>query len=308
MILKNDTDRYHLCYLFVHDISEDKYDGLSHVAEHTLLLPTEIGIEFIANGYTCMNHVYLYFGSKTLENLQIVDRKIMSGEIFTDQNVNFAKSQVTEEILRLHDKTTNFENLLNFVTEGRIKKTAIGNPSEVAHIQTDDIVRWFEDRLNGGNFYRFLYKDAHDMIVSSQIPEISMRGSADTNVMQNTEDDSFLYTVPPCDAKTIRIYYQISSFCTKADVIKQALYEFCVQKKLQEILQLETRIEESYFDTSERYLLLEFAWDSNSAAKDAIRMIRTVINNISIDEYKSYLKEFMDDVSTVLGQKESIPM
>lgn len=305
MILKNDTDRYHLCYLFVHDISEDKYDGLSHVAEHTLLLPTDIGIGLVASGYTCLNHVYLYFGSETLEDLQIVDNKIMSGEIFTDENVSYAKSQVLNEILRLRDKTTKYKKIVSFITEGRVKNAAIGNPVEVARIQTNDIVRWFENNKNGGKLYRFLYKDAHDMIMSSPMLGISMRERKNINMIEHAGNDSFLYTVSTNKARSFRVYYRIAPFSTKTDVVKQALYEFCVQRKIQESLKIEVSIAERYFDIGECYLLLEFSWDNHLTAKDTIGMIRTEIKNISINEYKSYLKEFMDNVSTVLRQKES---
>lgn len=305
MILKNDTDRYHLCYLFVHDISKDKYDGLSHVGEHTLLLPTDVGIGLIASGYTCLNHVYLYFGSKALEDLQIVDKKIMSGEIFTDENVSFAKSQVLNEILRLRDKTTKYKKIVSFITEGRVENAAIGNPVDVARIQTNDIVRWFENSKSGGRFYRFLYKDAHDMIMSSPILEFSMRERKNINIIEHAGSDSFLYTVSTDNARSLQVYYRIAPFSTKTDVVKQALYEFCVQRKIQESLKIEVTIAERYFDIGECYLLLEFSWDNHINVRDTISIIRTEIKNISANEYKSYLKEFMDNISIVLRQKES---
>ena len=40
MILKNDTNRYLLYYLFLNDIRNDKYHGLSHVVKHTFWNPS----------------------------------------------------------------------------------------------------------------------------------------------------------------------------------------------------------------------------------------------------------------------------
>lgn len=54
MILKNDTNRYHLYYLFLNDFRNDKYDGLSHVAEHAFLVLRDINFAKakIKNKYT----------------------------------------------------------------------------------------------------------------------------------------------------------------------------------------------------------------------------------------------------------------
>lgn len=47
MALINQLDKYHLCYLVVNDIADDHFAGLSHVAEHTLLIPSDIGLDFL---------------------------------------------------------------------------------------------------------------------------------------------------------------------------------------------------------------------------------------------------------------------
>lgn len=171
MIRKNDTTRYHLCYLIVNDSREDKYDGLSHVAEHTLLIPADISLSFIAQGYTCVNHVYLYFGSERLEDLQEIDRRVMGGEVITEENIRCAKSQVIEEIRRMRDQTAKFESLISFVTEKRVQKSAIGDPLAVACIQIRDIANWFDSKRQRGQIYRFLYKDAHVINPFNRVPE-----------------------------------------------------------------------------------------------------------------------------------------
>lgn len=41
----------HLFYIIESRIAGDKYSGLSHVAEHALLIPTDIGKAFRAKAY-----------------------------------------------------------------------------------------------------------------------------------------------------------------------------------------------------------------------------------------------------------------
>lgn len=306
MIRKNDTTRYHLCYLIVNDIREDKYDGLSHVAEHTLLIPSDIGLSFIARGYTCVNHVYLYFGSKTMEDLQEIDRKIMGGEIFTDENIRCAKSQVIEEIWRMRDKTAKFENLVSFVTEKRIQKSAIGDPAAVACIQIRDIANWFDNKRQRGQIYRFLYKDAHDMIMSSSYSSNSVQKVADIRPKDKiTGADAVLYAVLPDYASTIQIYFQIPSLYSKAELVKKAFYEFCLQRKVQDSLGIEMSITDNYFDTDERYIQISLPWNHNFAVEDIGSMLRTAIISITSSEYQAYRNEFLDYISMVMNQHES---
>lgn len=302
----NRTSWYHLYYLFVNDIREDWYEGLSHVAEHTLLIPTDIGVQFIGKGYTCMSHVCLYFGSNALEALQEVDKKLMCGDIITEANVSCAKEQVTEEIVRLRDKTTKYEKLVSFVTESRLEKAVIGNPVEIANIQTGDIVKWLEEKQHCGQIYRFLFRDAHNMILSTPIPQLSTFPKSDGMIHSSQPfDDSFLYTVSPQDIKTVQVYFQIPSLYSKADVIKKAFYEFCIQRAIQYSLGIEIHISDNYFDVDERFVLIEFLWNGKSSVKDIISRIRTAISNISSEELHLYAKEFIDYASFVMPQNES---
>lgn len=304
MALINNTDWYHLYYLFDNDIKEDKFYGLSHVTEHALLIPTDIGLDFAAQGYTCRNHVCLYFGSKILEDLQEIDRKIMGGEVISEENVRCAKGQVIDEIWRMRDKTARFENLVSFVTENRIQKSAIGNPSEVANIQTQDIVTWFESKQQRGQIYRFLYKDAHNMIMSSPIPhKCTSQGTG--RDMRDQGTDSVLYAGLPDEAKTVQIYFQIPALYSKSDLVKKVLYEFCVQRKVQESLGIEMDITDNYFDTDERYIRMSLPWNHNFSVKDIGRMLRTAINSITESEYQSYRNKFVDYISMVMSQHES---
>lgn len=306
MIRKNDTTRYHLCYLIVNDSREDKYDGLSHVAEHTLLIPADISLSFIAQGYTCVNHVYLYFGSERLEDLQEIDRRVMGGEVITEENIRCAKSQVIEEIWRMRDQTAKFESLVSFVTEKRVQKSAIGDPLAVACIQIRDIANWFDSKRQRGQIYRFLYKDAHDMILSSSYSSNPVQKAADIMTKgKNTGADAVLYTVLPEDVSTIQIFFQIPSLYSKADLVKKAFFEFCLQRKLQDSLGIEVSVTDNYLDTDERYIQMSLPWNHKFVVKDIGKIIRTAIISITPSEYQAYRNEFVDYISMVMNQHES---
>lgn len=306
MALINRSNRYHLYYLFVNDIRKDQYEGLSHVAEHTLLFPTDSDIQLAGRGYTCMSHVCLYFGSEELEVLQEVDRKIMCRDFISDDNVTCAKEQVIQEILQLHNKTARYEQLVSFVTENRVQKSVIGNPVDVENIQTDDIVRWFEEKKKRGQLFRFLFRDAHNMIFSTPIPEISTFQRPHKTIRRNLPvDDSFLWTVSPRDAKTVQIYFEIPSLFSQIDTIKKALYEFCIQRKVQDSLGIDICILDSFFDVGERFILIEFSWNDETRVKDIIRMIRTEISGISMEEFQLYKKEFINHCSRIMSRNES---
>lgn len=304
MVLKNDTNRYHLYYLFLNDLRNDKYDGLSHVAEHTLLILRDVDFSFIARGYTCSCHVCLYFGSKSLTELEKIDRIIMSGEAITNENVCEAKEQVIEEILQLCDETKKFEEMVSFITEGRINKSALGNPVEVSKIQSEEIAMWFEEKKRLGQIYRFLYKDAHNMIFSSFVPEnrTPVSRSAAMRCFQNC--DSFLYIASPNKSRNVQIYLRMPNLFTKSGIIRKAFYEFCIQRKLTDSLGLETNIADNFFDIEERYVRMVFEVDNKSTEKDMIGKIRAAVNSISEKEIEQYFNEFKDYLLKIMNRAE----
>ena len=304
MVLKNDTNRYHLYYLFLNDLRNDKYDGLSHVAEHTLLILRDVDFSFIARGYTCSSHVCLYFGSKSLTELEKIDQIIMSGEAITNENVCEAKEQVIEEILQLCDKTKRFEEMVSFITEGRINKSALGNPIEVSKIQSEEIAMWFEEKKRSGQIYRFLYKDAHNMIISSFVPEnrTPVSRSAAMRCFQNC--DSFLYIASPNKSRNVQIYLRIPNLFTKSGIIRKAFYEFCIQRKLTDSLGLETNIADNFFDIEERYVRMDFEVDNKSTEKDMIGKIRAAVNSTSEKEIEQYFNEFKDYLLKIMNRAE----
>lgn len=305
MILKNDTTRYHLYYLLVNDLRNDKFDGLSHVAEHTLLIPEDIGLSYIAKGYTCTSHVCLYFGSKSLADLEKVDQMIMSGKAIASENVCEAKEQVIEEILQLCNKTKKFEDIVSFITETRVNKSALGNPVEVANIQTEDVAMWFKEKKRLGQIYRFLYKDAHNMISSSLVHVNQALAGRSAAITCHTNCDSFLYTVSPNNARNVQIYFRIPNLLTKTIIIEKAFYEYFIQQKLAESLGIETYIADNFFDIKERYVRMDFEVDNKSTVKDMIGRIRTAVNSICKKEMEKYFNDFKNYLLKLMSRVEN---
>lgn len=306
MALINRANKYHLYYLFANDTRRDPYDGLSHVAEHTLLFPTDSDLQIDGRGYTCTSHVCLYFGSDVLEVLQEVDRKIMHKDIITDDNVSCAKEQVLQEITRLQNKTARYEQLVSFVTENRMQKSVIGNLIDVARIQTDDVVRWFKEKEKHGQIFRFLFKDAHNMIFSTPIPDVCTFQRPYETICKNLQGaDSFLWTVPAWNAKTIQIYFEIPVLLLPKNTIKKALYEFCIQRKVQDTLGIDICILDSFFDVDERFVLIEFSYNSEVVITDVIGMIRNEISSISLEEFRMYREEFILNCSQIVNWNKS---
>lgn len=302
----NRTDRYHLCYLFVHNINEDIFDGLSHVLEHSLLIPTDIGLDFDGYGYTCANHVWLYFGSEKLETIIEVDRQIMNCEIITDENVNRAKRQVEEEILRLRELTIQNRKMINFVTEQRIKSFAIGDLHQIKQINRDDITRWFENRKYQNQVFRFIFKDANNMIVSTPLNDLKREGdNISCKPGISGGEDSFMLLNKCSGVCTIQLFLKLPTFVLKEKLIEKAIFEFCIQKKIEEEFGIVIEIYDKFFDNKERFAMLAFKWNAPTDYLDVIKNIRLAINRISLDDFLRYKDEFKQYSNIWMSPNES---
>lgn len=306
MSLMDRLDKYHLCYLIVNDIADDRYAGLSHVAEHTLLIPSDIGLDFSGRGYTCANHVWLCFVSEKLETVVEVDHKIYSGEIFTQETVNRAKCQVEEEILRLQEHIVQSKKLICFVTESRVKKFAMGEVDQINKIQAADIKSWFEERKQRGQIYRFIYKDAHEMIVSTPIQNCAMY--TDKKLYDCVEcdgEDQLLFLTPLSKARLVQLFFRIPMIDSKDSMIKKAVFEFCIQLKIQYAIGIDVEIVDKFFDGDERFSVLKFPWDDMLSFTEIIQKVRQEIDGISLNEFYAYREKFKNYAATVMKQEES---
>lgn len=289
----NHTNMFHLYYLIVNDIREEKYNGLSHVAEHTLLFPSEEVLQFWGKGRTYLNHVCLYYTCDSLEVLKEVDRQIINGEIITNINVDCAKQQVIEEIKNLEKDTHIKHQIVGFITDDRIQRFSIGNIEQVSSIQTEDVYHWFRDKQQQGYIFRYLFQNAHQMILSTPVPaDIIDQKILNMNQIDSTVADRIFRVNPDADATVIKLYLKVKMLYKKEDIIKKAFYEYCIQKKIKDTLAIDVLINDEYFDANERFSVLSFPWNNESRVTDSLNKIRQTIRNISVAEFEEYKAEY----------------
>lgn len=288
----------HLFYIIENRIANDKYSGLSHVAEHTLLIPTDIGKSFKAKGYTCINHVFLSFSSPELTILKEIDSQIMSGRVITGENVRIAKEQVMWEIANKNSKTTISMQIQSFVTDNRIANYAIGKTDQIKKMQTSDVADWFRQRGQSGQIHRYLFNSRDEIIEATQYMPRTFLYPESEIPKQDNGTIKTLFLVPSGQVKTVRMYFRIPSLTRKLDILKKGVMEYCIQKKLLSSLKIDVDIYDKFFDVDERYVLLEFAWNRNKELCEIIRLILSEIESISYEDFTLCRSEFV----ILLGQ------
>lgn len=304
MALIDRLDKYHLCYLIVNDITDDHFDGLSHVVEHTLLTASSIEVESAGRGYTCANHVWLCFSNEKIDVLTEIDRLIFTGEIITQENVDMAKSQVKDEIMRLQGRTDKNNRLIHFITEGRIEKFSMGDVEQINQIQVTDVRTWFEKNKKCCHIFRFLFKDANSMIFTSVASKNQIIASSYCDSMSDSLKDAYLYVDSPYEAQYIHVYFRIPILRSKEDTIRKAFYEFCIHRKLSESFGIETNIADNFFDINERYVRMDFEMDKTSTVEDMVSKIRAAVNSLSKIEIEHFFYEFKDCVLRIMCRTE----
>lgn len=300
------TEYCHLCYLIVNDLSKEKYNGMSHVAEHALLIPSDTTTKFAGQGYTCNNHIYLHFCCEALETLKEIDKRVMTGEILTDENVFCAKQQVTEEISDLRQRTQRNERIVRFVTDNRIDRLSMGEANQITKIETADIQTWFSKQKDSGNIHRYMFFDAHEMILSTPLPHTEILDFHQrARCMDRVNGSSILYLPPMAKTKTVQLYFSNSRVTCKGGIGKKALYEHCVQREIYDDLGFEVVVTDKFFDIHERFVALSFLWDTSINLRNILTQIRQAISSISSEKFLKYKKNFKQLMLTVMKQEES---
>lgn len=291
--LMNRTDRYHLYYLIVNNVREEQFRGLAHVAEHTLLFPEEKILRFSGKGYTYLNHVCLYYTCDSLDVLSEVDRQVWSGKAITNSNVCGAKQQVIDEINSMAEQTQKNLQIVDFVTDGRINQLSMGTVEQVKRIQTNDILKWFCEKKQNGHIYRYLFQDAHNMILSTPLSTTLSSSSESTQrkeVDSVTADCKFYNNLS--SRSSVKVYLKIPVIYGKEDHLQKVFSEYCIQRKLEEDLNIDTLITDEYFEYNERYSALYFQITAQEKIVEILELIRHAIGNISLTEFTKYKAEF----------------
>ena len=243
----------HLFYIIESRIADDKYSGLSHVAEHTLLIPTDIGKEFRAKGYTCVNHVFLSFSSPQFTVLQEIDNLIMGGKVITEEIVNIAKEQVMWEIADTSNKTAISMQIQCFVTDGRIASHAVGETDHVKEIQTADILEWLNQKIQSGQVHRYLFNSSDEIVEATQYSPRTSHFQELEIQQQDGGSPKTLFIASLDKTKTVRMYFRIPSLLSKMDVLQKGFVEYCIQRKLLSTLEIDADIYDKFFDVNERF-------------------------------------------------------
>ena len=303
--MKNDYHKCHLFYLIENGLHNDEYSGLSHVVEHALLIPTDIGVPFAAKGYTSASHVWLSFSSDELPVLREVNSQIMSMRVLTDESVNIAKEQVKWEIINQKERTDISCRIMNFITDGRITKHAIGELEQVDKIQTRGVVKWFSQRKKSNWLHSYLFNKKDEIIASTNNKLRAHKISKPIMPQHRVSSIQFLYLASPDEIRSIRIYFKSPSITDKMELMIKGLTEYCVQQRIAEKLGIEVNISDHFFNTVERYVVIDFAWNRSHDVEKIVNIILAEINNIDNEDYKVYKAEFINMLIELHPDKKS---
>lgn len=301
----NRTDRFHLYYLLVNNIQEEKYSGLSHVAEHACLLQDVAAMPLWGQGYTYFNHVCLHFCSSTLEILLEIDKRILAGKSFTSQNVHLAKRQVIQEINRLQQHAQKSKQLIGFVTDKRIGKFPLGEIEDIKKINEEDIMEWFASIKENGNIFRFIFRNAHEMILSTPIqPYVtSYPVNSQMDVLGVNIGESF-WPTPSVRPTTISLYCKIPALQSKQHIVLKAFVEYCIERELNNSLGRNVTMLDQYFDTDERFWVFQIPLD-DEPIECILKSFHSTLDQISSINFELYKDSFLEWATSIIDRNTS---
>lgn len=304
--LINKTDIFHLYYLFVNDIRQEKFSGLSHVIEHMCLNHSDAPPQLTGKGYTYFNHICLLFSCTSVDVLRKIDERILSGDVITLENLAHAKIQVMHEIQESGHTSELSENVISFVTDGELCKFPIGTLDDVERITVSDVKEWLANKKRSGEVYKLFFKNITNSLPYSPLTDSSI---ADSNPYEsklfNLSHDEFLHLTPSVKSKTICVYLRVPPIYSKSAIIKKALFEYCIQRKLNECLGFNVSIQDCYFGDKERYSVLGIPLQDSSTVDTLLMSIRQSVKQICIGDFELYRDEFKNMLSKILKEEKS---
>ena len=169
----------------------------------------------------------------------------------------------------------------------------MGTVEQVKRIQTNDILKWFCEKKQNGYIYRYLFQDAHNMILSTPLSTTLSSSSECTQrkeVDSVTADCKFYNNLS--SRSSVKAYLKIPVIYGKEDYLQKVFSEYCIQRKLEEDLNIDTLITDEYFEYNERYSALYFQITAQEKIVEILELIRHAIGNISLTEFTKYKAEF----------------
>lgn len=197
--------------------------------EHACLMPyyKEKPLKYFwGRGYTCLDHIILYFISSTESGLETIFEQIITGRIICEKNVIEAKEQVYNECLRMKEITDVRENLVRFISDNRITNFAMGKQETIVKIQQKHVQECLNSIIENHDLYaiRFRHKNEIQMKCRSILSEYcNEKTKKNIYTEQSKKEDEILLVVCKDKQEKIEIYFRIPISENKEEYIGQTM-------------------------------------------------------------------------------------
>ncbi len=251
---------------------EESIHGLAHVGEHMLLLPCfeDEDESYSTFGYTCIDHIFLYFTSRNKSSLKKIRNKIEDKSVITTDKVEIAKHQVICECENLKDKIASNEKKVKFITENRIKNFAAGNIDDIKKITTQEMENWLECIINEKRMFFFSLED----FVYDSMQSICVKHNMNKYEQKKEQTVELLYMCKDikcrCDLEIYAPLFQVSE---KEQYLQLISDEYYIERYLIRFSD-QVEVTEKFFSYTERYLLINMKNVLFDALPEIIRELK----------------------------------
>jgi hypothetical protein len=292
---------------------KEKLRGTAHVAEHVCLMPyyniAKSNLKY-ARGYTCIDHVCLYFATIKKEGNWISDisESICKGKLINDQNVEEAKAQVIRECKNMENLTFQREKIVKFVTENRINNFAMGKVEDISRITCNDIDIWLNDIKKEDKLYKVNFCDKTEII--QEIKNITLRSKAHKDIKTSnytSHEDMNLYLTKIEDKRyTINLYLKIKNILSIEELVAKTFVLCYIQYLCKKYFHINTFVKEKYFTYSERYAVITLVDINIDESKNIANKLRICLERKNTDnELSNYKKIFYEYMRKISSQNEN---
>lgn len=306
----NASNRTHLYYLIDHGVSQkERFSGLAHVTEHACLIDEgRSGIDHFRWGCTCLSHMILYYETKhDIQWINKIKRKMEDYTVISPQSVEIAKAEVMEESRLLKSKTRLNEEVVRFVTEGRITVFAMGESSEIQKIRYQDVLEYWE-YLNGcHHIYEVLFHNRQDVESAfQQILQSYPLSEAAHDFVKNKTSDEYLI-LSRGETCTLKLYIQIPPLKDKRDYVTKAFFECYLQRLFHRHLHMNISMEDKYFSKSEKFVMLTVPRVLKRKVEFVLSEIRACVEEkSSLVDMQSQYSAFLDTINQAISAENAL--
>lgn len=297
--VENEKVEHIYCILRKNVENEGAYSGVSHVMEHACLMPyyKEKPLKYFwGRGYTCLDHIILYFISSTESGLETIFEQIITGRIICEKNVIEAKEQVYNECLRMKEITDVRENLVRFISDNRITNFAMGKQETIVKIQQKHVQECLNSIIENHDLYaiRFRHKNEIQMKCRSILSEYcNEKTKKNIYTEQSKKEDEILLVECKDKQEKIEIYFRIPISENKEEYIAKLWFEYSLYLVCKEELNMSVSISDKFYTYTERYIVLRIYGLEHKKIKSILCVIRQhmmyKIKNFETSDCKKYL-------------------